>query len=186
MQRTKRCYAGAACAALHFVAFLGDAALRGTRVIVAITQLGVDLGQHEQMIRQLAYFIRQIDALPGTAPSQQIGRVRVSSIECMQIALHAAPLLCAAFAAGELIEVLVEQMLWRGRGTTRRARCSRYWEQLLAGFINGRGSYRMGTVTAALCLFLKGSPSLLLIVRQRRNRLAWRGRTNCKSKRILV
>lgn len=74
------------------------------------------------MIGQFAYLVCQIHSLSRAASAQQVSRVRVAAIERVEVALHAALLLRCGLTARELIEVLVEQMLRRGRGTTRSAR----------------------------------------------------------------
>lgn len=153
-------------------------------IIVAIPQLGVNLGQHEQVIGQLPYLVRQVHTLAGTATAQEVGGIRVPAVESVQVALHAALLLGGGLAAGVLIEVLVEQMLRRGRG---RAGGVYRWEQLLPGLINGRG-HRVGTLvvpTALLILLWEIRILGQFVVGQGVNRFAGRRGTNCKWRSFL-
>jgi len=136
------------------------------------------------VIGQLPDLLRQIHTLPGTPTTQEVGGIRVPAVEGVQIALHTPLLLGGGLAAGELVEVLIEQVLRRGRARTGGGHRR---EQLLPGFVDGRG-HRVGTLEARTADFILLRQIRILasfVIRHGVNRFAGRRRTNWKRIRVI-
>jgi len=114
------------------------------------------------VIGQLPDLFRQIHTLPGTPTTQEVGGIRVPAVEGVQIALHTPLLLGGGLAAGELVEVLVEQEVLP-EGAAVAAGAAAAGGAAAGGAAAAAGAGGLGADPLLLLPLLLASPSLVLI-----------------------